>query len=427
MLEYMAIEIFTNEAARWQGRPVADAVVQHVASLKIAARCIATRGTDGCYESGEIASRRMEVLSHNMPVRIYIIVPAGEYERVIADVEKMVNDGIVAIHRLDVVSHKAHNRFIPKQVKVRDVMTHGPRSVAPSTSLGEVAESLLSSTFTGVPVVDEDTRPLGIITQGDLIYRGGMPVRLGILADSDERSRKAVFEFLHRKRAEEIMTRPAVTIEEDRLLADAVEVMLNKNLKRLPVVDSAGKLAGMLSRVDVFRAIMRESPDWKAFREREVVVENLRSVSDITRFDTHSVLPDASVEEVVRIIDSNDIQRIAVVDEDGKLMGVISDRDLLVAFADRDEGIKGYLARTMPLVRRTRKLREIWDRIEGKSASEVMKTNITTVREDMPVEEAIRIMIDKSLKRLPVVDSEGRFKGMVSRDSLLRMAYSLSR
>ena len=71
----------------------------------------------------------------------------------------------------------------------------------------------------------------------------------------------------------------------------------------------------------------------------------------------------------MRIIDSNDIQRIAVVDAGGKLLGIISDRDLLVAFADKEEGIKGYLARTVPFVWRTKKLREIWARIEGKTAA----------------------------------------------------------
>ena len=427
MLEYMAIEIFTGEAARWQGKPVADAVIQHVADLKIAARCIATRGTDGCYESGEIATRRLEVLSQNMPVRVYIIVPVREYERVLADVEKMVTDGIIIVHRLDVVSHRALNRLIPRQIRVRDVMTPNPRTVSPLTPLDEVAESLLSSVFTGMPVVDDDVRPVGVVTQGDLIYKGGMPVRLGILADSDEQDRDAVFQSLQQKRAEEIMTRPAVTIGEDKLLGDAVAVMIGKNLKRLPVIDASGRLTGMLSRVDVFRAIMRRSPDWKAFREQEIIVENLRFVSDIMRLDTYAVMPGTPVEEVVRIIDSNDIQRIAVVDEGGRLLGIISDRDLLVAFADKEEGIKGYLARTVPSVWRTRKLREIWARIEGKTAADVMKTNITTVGEDAPIEEAIRIMTERALKRLPVLDSEGRFKGMISRDSLLRTAYALSR
>ena len=46
--------------------------------LKIAARCLVTRGIEGSYESGEIATRSLEVLSYNMPVRITIIVPFND-------------------------------------------------------------------------------------------------------------------------------------------------------------------------------------------------------------------------------------------------------------------------------------------------------------------------------------------------------------
>jgi CBS domain-containing protein len=53
-----------------------------------------------------------------------------------------------------------------------------------------------------------------------------------------------------------------------------------------------------------------------------------------------------------------------------------------------------------------------------------MNTNIVTVREDVPIDEAIRLMLDKAIKRLPVVDADGKYKGMVSRDSLLRAGFA---
>jgi CBS domain-containing protein len=52
-----------------------------------------------------------------------------------------------------------------------------------------------------------------------------------------------------------------------------------------------------------------------------------------------------------------------------------------------------------------------------------MTTELVTAREEMLIEEAIALMIDRGLKRLPVVDSDGRFKGMISRDSLLRTGF----
>ena len=119
--------------------------------------------------------------------------------------------------------------------------------------------------------------------------------------------------------------------------------MLQKQVKRLPVVDADGKLVGNLSRVDVFHTILRECPDWQAFQKQKITVENLRFVSDIMRRDTTTVLPDTPVEEVIRLIDCGDIQRVCVVDQEGNFLGLISDRDLLMAFADRHPGDLGLL------------------------------------------------------------------------------------
>ena len=334
MQQYKKIEIFTSEEARWQGQPLYDAVVQFVHDLKIAARCLVTRGIGGSYESGEIATGRIEVLSYNMPVRITIIAPAVESERILSKAAEMVTDGIVAVQDLSVISHKTRGLLIPRDTRVRDLMTPAPQRVNLDTSLAEVARLLLSSTFTGLPVVDQENRPVGVISQGDLIYKAGMPMRLGLLAESDREKVSAMLSALEPRQAKEVMTQPAVTIEQDKLVTEAVNLMLTKQVKRLPVVDAAGSLVGILSRVDVFRSIMRESPDWQAFQEQSIAVEDLRFVSDIMRRDTPTVFPDTPVEEVIRLIDSNDIQRVCVVDQAGHFLGLISDRDLLVAFSD---------------------------------------------------------------------------------------------
>ena len=59
-----------------------------------------------------------------------------------------------------------------------------------------------------------------------------------------------------------------------------------------------------------------------------------------------------------------------------------------------------------------------------KTAAEVMNTKIVTVREDAPIDEAIRLMLEKAIKRLPVVDAEGKYQGMISRDSLFRAGFA---
>lgn len=419
MQQYKIIEIFTSEEVRWQGSPVSDAIVQFVHDLKIAARCMVTRGIEGAYESGEIATGRLEVLSYNMPVRITIVVPAVEAERILSRAEQMVSDGIVAVHDLNVIAHKTHGLLIPKHTRVKDLMTPAPKRVSLFTSLAEVARLLLSSTFTGLPVVDGENRPVGVISQGDLIYKAGLPMRLGLLAESDRDQVSTILEGLALRQAQEVMTRPPVMIEQDKLVTDAVNLMLNKQVKRLPVVDASGRLVGILSRLDVFHTILRECPDWQAFKKQEIAVDQ-RFVSDIMRRDTSTVFPDTPVEEVIRLIDCNDIQRVCVVDKEGHFLGVISDKDLLAAFSGRQPGFWNYLASKISLTEHA----QLREDLRGKTAGEAMNANIVTVAEDAPINEAIRLMLDRAIKRLPVVDAQGKFKGLVSRDALLRAGFA---
>jgi CBS domain-containing protein len=421
MQQYKKIEVFTSEEVRWEGSPLYAAIVQFVHDLKIAARCLVTRGIAGAYESGEIATGRLEVLSYNMPVRVTIVVPAIESERVLSKVVGMVTDGIVTVQDLSVISHKTHGFLMPRNTRVRDIMTPAPKKVTLNTSLDGVARLLLSATFTGLPVVDDENRPVGVISQGDLIYKAGMPMRLGLLAESDREKVSPVLEALASRQAEEVMTQPAVTIEQDKLVTDAVNLMLKKQVKRLPVVDAEGRLVGIISRVDVFHAILRECPDWRAFQKQEIAVE-LRIVADIMSPDTPTVFPETPVEEVIRLIDCNNIQRVCVVDKDGNFLGLISDRDLLGAFADRSSGLWDYfmnkISSTEPGL--------LGADLRAKTAREVMNTNIVTVQEDVPINEAIRLMLERAIKRLPVVDSQGKFKGLVSRDALLRAGFASS-
>ncbi len=424
MLHYKVIEIFTSEEARWGGKQLYGAVVRRVSGLKIAARCFVTRGIAGSYENGEIVTGRLEILSYNMPVRITIIVPAVEFDALLSILEEMVTDGIIAVRDSEVVSHRTAGLLLPRNLRVRDVMTPNPKCVGTAAPLSEVARLLLSSSFTGLPVVDHENRPVGVIAQGDLLYKAEMPMRIGLLAQSSRDKIDAVIEALGAKQAWEVMTEPAVTIEQDRMITEAVELMLKKKVKRLPVVNGSGKLVGILSRVDIFRTTIKVCPEWSAFQEKHISVEGLRHVSDIMRRDTYTVLPDTPVEEVMRVIDCNDIQRVCVVDENGFFKGLISDRDLLIAFSSRHPGIWDYFVGKIPFTERGQRQRELRDHLRANTAAQVMNTNVATVREETSIQEAIRLMLEGGIKRLPVLDGEGRFKGMISRDSLLRTMFA---
>jgi Uncharacterized ACR, COG1993 len=110
-----------------------------------------TRSIAGCDESGEIAAGRVEGLSLNLPIRIYIMLPANEAERVRARLDHLVGNGIIAIHDLKMISHKAASSLFPQQLRESDVMTPEPKRIAPDRPLNDATEMLLSSIFNGLP------------------------------------------------------------------------------------------------------------------------------------------------------------------------------------------------------------------------------------------------------------------------------------
>ncbi|RJP19682.1 MAG: CBS domain-containing protein [Candidatus Omnitrophota bacterium] len=425
-IRYAVIEIFTSEEARWHGKPATKAVVEFVSQLGIAARCLVTRGIAGCYETGDIATSGIEILSYNLPLKMEIVLPASELDVILPQLEEMVDDGILMIEEQDAWVHKTRSRLIPRHLKVNDVMTHNPQAVKEQSPLTEVITLMIRGGFNGVPVIADDGRPIGIITQGDLIARGGLPIRLGLLSEFPSEKIEEFIETLAQKPSREIMSSPVQTIPQNHDLSEAVTLMLKHNLKRLPVVDDQGRLSGMLARLDVFKTVMRESPDWRSFAKHHVKIDNLRFVRDVMQRDTQTVYPETPIDEIIRIIDQRDSHRVAVVDTDGKLIGIVSDRDVFAQFSAQRAGLWPILMSKVPLLKSNRFYEEIVKSGRAKTASDIMIANPIAITEYESVQEAINLMTEKRLKRLPVVDEQGFFKGMISRDAVLRIGMESS-
>lgn len=102
---------------------------------------------------------------------------------------------------------------------------------------------------------------------------------------------------------------------------------------------------------------------------------------------------------------------------------MISDRDLLCYFKPEPEGIWPILSKIKHPFKHETIRTDLQRRLEETKAAAVMIVDLITVSEDMLIEEAIELMINKKLKRLPVTDANNRFKGMISRDSLLRSGF----
>lgn len=134
-------------------------------------------------------------------------------------------------------------------MRVREVMTKDVAAVGPNVPLRDVASLLIVREISGVPVVDKTRRVLGVVSESDLIR----------VAGGKERPHRgfALGRRFRRRTAGAEMTSPAITITADRLVAEAAELMLDRRINRLPVVQGA-LLAGIVTRADLVRAFIRD-------------------------------------------------------------------------------------------------------------------------------------------------------------------------
>jgi CBS domain-containing protein len=146
---------------------------------------------------------------------------------------------------------------------VKDVMTTSVATVPPHLPVEQVAAFLLERRISAAPVVDDDERLLGIVSEGDLLRRPETGTErprswwLSLFASSTEAA--ADFIKTHGRRAVDVMTRDVVTVSEDTPLSEVAGLLERHRVKRLPVVRD-GRLVGIVSRADLLRALAAARP-----------------------------------------------------------------------------------------------------------------------------------------------------------------------
>jgi CBS domain-containing protein len=139
-----------------------------------------------------------------------------------------------------------------------DVMTRSVLSVRPDATIAEAIRLMLDNRISGLPVIDEAGRLVGILTEGDLLRRSETgterhrPRWLEILMGPGRLAEEYV--RTHGRRIAEVMTRDPVTVTPDRPLKEIVELMERHRIKRVPVLDGEVPV-GILSRADLLRGL----------------------------------------------------------------------------------------------------------------------------------------------------------------------------
>ena len=141
---------------------------------------------------------------------------------------------------------------------VKDVMSTHVVAVRKNASFKDMAARLREHRVSAFPVLDEDNKVIGVVSEADLLTKEALEFGTG-----------RVSSMLHHKEqlkaagttAADLMTKPPVTVGPNEFVSHAARLMYVRKVKRLPVVDDDGKLIGIVSRADVLSVYSRPDAD----------------------------------------------------------------------------------------------------------------------------------------------------------------------
>jgi CBS domain-containing protein len=140
--------------------------------------------------------------------------------------------------------------------KVREIMTKDVIAVAPKTTIREAAQLMVDHGISGLPVVNDDGRMVGIVTEGDLILRQKPERKVPwwdlSLGPGEELARE--YQKAHGTTVAEVMTRAVLSIGPDLPIESAADLLDGHRIRRLPVIED-GRLVGIVSRGDLIKTL----------------------------------------------------------------------------------------------------------------------------------------------------------------------------
>ncbi|MFJ6898066.1 CBS domain-containing protein [Streptomyces hokutonensis] len=166
---------------------------------------------------------------------------------------------------------------------VSDVMTRTVATVVRGAAFKDIVRTMQERKVSALPVLDAADRVIGIVSEADLLpkeeFRDSDPDRYTQLRRLSDLAKAGSVT------AGELMTAPALTVEPGATLAQAARTMARAKVKRLPVVDHAGRLEGVVSRADLLKVFLRDDEEIAEEVRREVVAYLFPGPASVVRVE----------------------------------------------------------------------------------------------------------------------------------------------
>jgi len=273
------------------------------------------------------------------------------------------------------------------QLKAKDVRKRAI-TLELNKTLYDVRNAMLRYNISRVVIAKND-KPLGIITEKDIarfLYRAPANRRIDEI------------------RAEEVMSRNLITVDEQNELNICAQLMLDNGISSLPVIDGKGDLKGIITKSDLVGAYAKN-------------YAGRNKVDDYMTRHVFTVAPDETTHMVLAIMANNNVSRVVVI-RGKKPIGIITGRDLLPMSAlfgpDTQQIINEiFTSRKASLI--------IPSGISAVFlARDIMKHDPITIAKDSDLADAAQIMVRNRISGVPVIDSNGDLTGIVTKTDVVK-------
>jgi len=299
---------FRQEHYRWmrEGAPnFDDRIFQRISELELIAR----KDVKRVYTSTPII-RALEEMAHSY--RSLVVVKAGDYFAGLLTTMRVVDYlGGGELFRIVETRHNFNVFSALSREPVETIMEANPVIAFIDEDVRAVLTKMVTYGAGIVPIVSRDWRVVGVVTEHDFVKYLAGAVSIGL-------------------KARDVMSSPVVTVREDQTLKEAMETMVKYGFRRVPVVTEDGVVTGILTAVDVVRGFGTHKLLERAVSGdiREVLST---PIVDLMVTDLATAHEDEELSSVVNTMLSRNVSSVLVVDNDGVLKGIITERDVLYA------------------------------------------------------------------------------------------------
>jgi signal transduction histidine kinase len=247
--------------------------------------------------------------------------------------------------------------------RIQDILTREVISVPPNTPLSE-AVSIMNDRMISCLVILENKKPVGIFTERDVVWA----VHQETPADSVE--------------IRWLMSKPVLTVEGDIDILEVYHILTENRVRHLVVVDKRGEISGVVTNSDIVK---------------NLGVEYFVEIKSIKRIMTKNVVTSGKwdlVKDALSRMREYSISSI-VIEEEGYPVGILTERDVMHLFHDGTD-------------------------IRATKIEEIMSHPVLTISSNTPMYVAVEVMKQKKVRRLVVVDNNGRISGLVAQSDLIK-------